>query len=89
MFSGETIGFIAGTLTTVAFVPQVYKTWKTKSAKDVSLIMFVIFSIGVMCWLVYGITFKKIPIIMSNSAILTLSAIQIILKIRYDNEKGR
>ncbi|AKL97549.1 SemiSWEET family sugar transporter [Endomicrobium proavitum] len=84
MFSLEIIGFAAGTFSTIAFVPQVYKTWKTKSAKDVSMPMFIIFGTGTILWITYGIIFGKYSIFISNGVIFALAVIQIILKIKYD-----
>lgn len=60
------LGLFAGMLTTISFLPQVIKTWKTKSARDLSLEMFVIFCTGVMLWLIYGISVGNVPIIVSN-----------------------
>ena len=50
-----TIGFIAALLTTVAFLPQALKVWQTRSAKDVSLGMYMLFTLGVALWLIYGV----------------------------------
>ena len=82
-FAVETLGMIAGTLTTVAFVPQVLKIYRTKSAKDVSYLMFSIFSTGIVFWLIYGILIRSTPIIAANVVTLTLSVIIIVLKVRY------
>ena len=79
----ETLGMIAGTLTTIAFVPQVLKIYRTKSAKDVSYMMFSIFSTGIVFWLIYGILIRSTPIIAANAVTLTLSVIIIGLKVRY------
>jgi MtN3 and saliva related transmembrane protein len=79
----ETLGMIAGTLTTIAFVPQVLKIYQTKSAKDVSYLMFSIFSTGIVLWLIYGILIRSAPIIASNVVTLTLALIIILLKLRY------
>lgn len=79
----ETLGMIAGTLTTIAFVPQVLKIYRTKSAKDVSYLMFSIFSTGIVFWLIYGILIRSTPIIAANAVTLTLSVIIIGLKVRY------
>ena len=79
----ETLGIVAGTLTTIAFVPQVLKIYQSKSAKDVSYLMFSIFSTGIVLWLLYGILIGSAPIIASNVVTLTLSVIIIVLKIRY------
>ncbi|MGH7495674.1 MAG: SemiSWEET transporter [bacterium] len=77
------IGLIAATLTTTAFIPQVVKSWKNKSARDLSLGMFILFCSGVLLWLIYGILSKDAPIIFSNTVTLVLSLTIIILKIRY------
>ncbi len=67
------IGFLAASLTTVAFVPQVIKTWKTKSTEGVSLGMYVIFCLGLFLWLVYGISKNDFPVIAANAATLLLA----------------
>ncbi len=77
------LGYLAGALTTIAFVPQVIKTWKSKSASDISLGMFVTFCAGVFCWLVYGFLLGSPPIIAANVATLTLAVIILFLKIKY------
>ncbi|MCL2144617.1 MAG: SemiSWEET transporter [Endomicrobia bacterium] len=83
----EIVGLAAGVFATIAFVPQVYKTWKSKSAKDVSMHMFLIFITGVTLWIIYGAV-KKIPAVMiSNIIIFILAALQIFLKIKYDRNK--
>lgn len=69
----EWLGLVAGSLTTIAFVPQVYQTWKSRSAKDISLGMFLLFSTGVSLWLVYGIRIGALPIIIANALTLILS----------------
>ena len=78
------LGLIAGTLTTVAFLPQVIKAWRTKSTKDVSLWMFILFCVGVFLWLVYGILVKDIPVIAANLITFILASIILIFKIRYN-----
>ncbi len=77
------LGIIAGTLTTIAFLPQLLKTWKTKSAKDVSLVMMATFCLGVFLWIVYGLAIGSIPIVMSNVVTLALALLIVILKIKY------
>jgi MtN3 and saliva related transmembrane protein len=77
------LGLVAGTLTTIAFVPQLMKTWRSRSAKDVSLIMLVVFSTGVFLWLIYGIYLQALPIILANSITLIFNLIIVSLKIRY------
>jgi len=78
-----TIGLVAAFLTTVAFLPQVIKTWKTKSAKDLSLGMFLIFSTGVLLWLIYGLLVNDLPIILANIFTLSLSTIILYFKIKH------
>ncbi len=77
------IGLIAGLLCTAAFLPQVIKIFKTKSAKDLSLATFSIFSLGVFLWLIYGILIKQIPIILTNAMILILALLILAMKIKY------
>ena len=79
----EIIGLVAGLLTTVSFVPQVVKIWKSKHAQDISLAMFLIFSIGVGLWLLYGISIGSLPVILANAVTLTLALAILILKIRF------
>jgi len=77
------IGFFAAFCTTFAFLPQAAKVWKTKSTKDISLYMFVIFTIGVFSWLIYGIIISDLPIILANAVTLILSIFILICKIKY------
>mgnify|MGYP001300860699 CR=1 FL=1 len=65
-------GLIAGICTTISFLPQVLKIWKTKSVNDISLVMFVIFTFGVANWLIYGLIIKELPVILANAATLLL-----------------
>ena len=83
------LGYIAATITTIAFLPQIIKTVKSKSAKDVSMGMFVLFTTGVFLWIVYGILTRTYPVLIANAVIFCLALTQIILKIKYDKaEKG-
>ena len=77
------IGFLAAFCTTFAFIPQAVKVWKTKSTKDISLYMFIIFTVGVFSWLIYGITISDMPIILANSVTLVLSLFILMFKIKY------
>ncbi|MEB3339068.1 MAG: SemiSWEET transporter [Leptolyngbyaceae bacterium] len=81
------LGLVAGTLTTTAFLPQVVKIWKSKSAKDISLGMLVTFCIGVFLWLIYGICLNALPVIIANAVTLVLSLINLALKIKYSSPK--
>ena len=62
----DLFGFSAAILTTIAFLPQLFKTWQTKSAEDVSLIMLILFMTGLICWIIYGIKINSIPILIAN-----------------------
>ena len=75
------LGFFAAFCTTLAFVPQVIKIWKTKSTKDISLLMFVIFTLGIACGLFYGILNNDKPLIIANLFTLLLSLYILIQKI--------
>ena len=77
------IGFFAAFCTTIAFLPQALKVWKTKSTKDISLYMFIIFTIGVFSWLVYGIIISDLPIILANVVTLILSLFILVFKLKY------
>ena len=79
----NTLGLIAGVLTTAALIPQVVKTWKSRQAKDISLGMFAIFSAGVFLWLLYGIRLEAWPIILANGVTLLLSLTVIVFKLRF------
>jgi MtN3 and saliva related transmembrane protein len=85
----DAIGFLAGALTTIAFVPQALKMYTTKSGKDVSARMLMIFSAGVVLWLIYGFMIGSLPVILSNVVTLVLSATIIALKIRYSRSNPR
>ena len=78
------LGFFAGFLTTVSFLPQVVKTWKSRSASDLSLGMLSVFSVGAMCWLIYGFLLQESPMIFWNSVTLILVLVILILKLKFD-----
>jgi len=77
------IGLLAGTLTTIAFLPQVIKTLKLKETKDISLWMYIILCTGVFLWLVYGLLIKDLPIILANGITLILALIILSFKLKY------
>lgn len=78
------LGLVAATLTTSAFLPQMIKTWQSKSAKDASLGMLITFCIGVFLWLIYGLYLQALPIILANSLTLIFNLIIVWLKIKYE-----
>jgi len=82
----DVLGYISATLTTIAFLPQIIKTVQTKSAKDVSMGMFVLFTIGVFLWIIYGVLTRTYPVLIANAVIFCLALAQILLKIKYDKK---
>lgn len=80
----ERLGFVAAFCTTTAFVPQLLRVIKLKSARDVSLGTFLLFSLGVALWLIYGIYADSKPVMASNAVTLVLSLSILYLKLKYD-----
>ena len=83
MESIEIVGLVAATLTTSSFIPQVYKAFKNKSTKDVSLTMYTVLLIGTILWLIYGINIQSLAVILANSITALLVLTVLILKIRF------
>ena len=77
------LGYFAGFLTTLSFLPQVMKTWKSRSASDLSLGMFFVFSAGVLCWLAYGFLVQEPPLIFWNAITLILVLGILAMKIKF------
>jgi MtN3 and saliva related transmembrane protein len=77
------IGYIAATLTTVAFLPQVLKVWKSKSTKDLALPTLLSFILGVSMWFVYGLLVDSMPVIMANAITLVLNLVILRFKLKY------
>ncbi len=67
------IGYVAAFLTTAAFAPQAYQSWKTRDLSGISLPMYSLFSLGVACWLIYGLLISNTPIVVANSVTLLLA----------------
>lgn len=78
----ETIGFAAGTCTTLSFVPQVIKAWRTRSTGDLSTTMLAAFTAGVVLWLLYGLALGSLPVILTNAVTLVLTGVLLVLKLR-------
>lgn len=79
----EILGFVAATLTTIAFLPQVYKTWKTKSTDGLSASMLFALLFGMLGWLVYGLLIHSLPIIVANSVTLISMFVLVYFKYQY------
>lgn len=77
------LGLIAGTITSITFIPQVLQIWKTKSAKDISILMLSLLITGVSLWLTYGIVVKDIAIIYTNGMVLAMSLLMLYFKFRF------
>jgi MtN3 and saliva related transmembrane protein len=83
MTLSDVLGLAAGLLTTLAFVPQILKIWRTKSARDVSLHSFLVFMAGVALWLAYGAVRQELPIVLWNAVTLVLAGAIVAMKVRY------
>jgi MtN3 and saliva related transmembrane protein len=83
MTTTDWIGSIAATLTTTAFIPQAWKVWRTNHTTDISLGMYILFTMGVALWLGYGILLESWPITIANSVTLVLAGIVLAMKIRF------
>jgi MtN3 and saliva related transmembrane protein len=79
----DLIGTLAGVLTTAAFVPQAVRVWRTRSARDISLWMYLVFLLGVVLWLIYGVLIGSVPVILANVATFALALFILIVKIRH------
>ena len=79
----EWTGYVAATLTTVAFIPQALKTLKTRDTRSISLGMYIVFTVGVGFWLMYGIYLHSLPMIVSNVITFGLAAAILAMKLRW------
>jgi MtN3 and saliva related transmembrane protein len=77
------IGLAAASCTTIAFVPQVVKTWRTRSTADISLATFSLLTLGIALWLAYGLILKDVPLIASNVVTIVLAGTILTLKLKY------
>ena len=83
LINPDTFGFIAAALTTIAFLPQVIKTWRTKKAEDVSIVMLLMFITGLLFWIVYAIQTNALPVLIANIITFILNLTIRILKLIY------
>jgi MtN3 and saliva related transmembrane protein len=77
------LGLIAGGLTTASFLPQVIQTWTTRSVRDLSYWMIVMFWIGIGLWLLYGLGIGSLPIIAANAVTILLVSLLLVMKLRF------
>ena len=82
--SSKIFGFAAATLSTIAFLPQVIKTWKTQSAKDVSYALLLTFSTGCFCWVIYGLKTHSKPVLIANLLTLGLNLTILLMKFAFE-----
>jgi len=78
------IGSAAAVCTTIAFVPQLARVYRRKTARDISLTMFTVFSLGELLWLLYGIFIRSLPVTLANAVTLGLALAILFLKLHYD-----
>ncbi|MFC3230131.1 SemiSWEET transporter [Marinibaculum pumilum] len=81
---GEAIGLVAGTLTTIAFLPQVFRVWQRRSARDISLPTFILLCSGVALWLLSGVLKESISLILANGVTFFLAMGILVGKLRFD-----
>lgn len=82
----EAVGLAAGALTTLSFLPQVLRTWRTRAVRDLSLRMYLALTAGVFLWLVYGVLKGSLSIILANGVTFVLALSILVMKIRYRGE---
>ena len=80
----DIVGYVAATCTTASFLPQLVRVLRLRSARDISLGMFLIFSIGTVLWLTYGLLAHSKPVVAANAVTLVLSISILVLKLRFD-----
>ncbi len=83
MSGTEILGYSAGAITSLTFLPQVIKTWKLQSARDVSLMMFIIAAVNEIMWVVYGALLDNWVIILTNAIVLAMSLTMVFFKLRF------
>ena len=79
----DVLGFIAGAFITLAFIPQVWRLYKLKSAREISLPFSILFLVGGICWLLWGIERHLVPVIMWNAISLVLVGAMLFAKLKY------
>lgn len=82
MPAAELFGYPAAILTTAAFVPQAWRSWRTRDLSGISLPMYLLFSMGVACWLLYGLAIGSVPMVLANGITLALASVMLWLKLQ-------
>jgi MtN3 and saliva related transmembrane protein len=83
MDTTDILGYIAGTLTTAALVPQVWRTFRTRDVSGISLRMYSIFTIGIAAWLAYGVLLRELPMMLANSLSLVMACAVLAMKLKF------
>jgi len=85
----EIVGIIAGCCTTGSFVPQVLHSWRTKSVEDISLRMYLLLTVGIVLWIIYGIHVESFAVIVANVVTFVLAVAILTMKIRYGKPSSK
>jgi MtN3 and saliva related transmembrane protein len=83
----DMLGYAAATLTTASFVPQAWRTFRTKDVSGISLRMYSVFTLGVAVWLAYGIVLKEVPMMVANSSTLVFACAVLVMKLKYGKKQ--
>lgn len=83
----DMLGYAAATLTTASFVPQAWRTFRTKDVSGISLRMYSVFTLGVAVWLAYGIVLKEVPMMVANSSTLVFALAVLVMKLKYGKKQ--
>ena len=83
----DVLGYLAATLTTVAFVPQAWRTFRTKDVSGISTRMYSVFTVGVAVWLAYGIVLGEVPMMVANTLTLVLACAVLVMKLKYGKKE--
>lgn len=86
MQASDLLGYLAGTLTTAALIPQVWRTFRTKDVSGISLRMYVVFTTGIAVWLAYGVLLGETPMMLANSVSLVLACAVLAMKLKYGRQ---
>lgn len=86
MNANQLLGLVAGALTTLSLLPQVFKIYKSNSSKDLSLKTFLLLWSGALLWAIYGLIEKNIPVVVANVLTVILASVLVFFKFRYKNQ---
>ena len=85
----DMLGYAAATLTTASFIPQAWRTFRTKDVSGISLRMYSVFTLGVAVWLAYGIVLKEVPMMVANSSTLVFACAVLVMKLKYGKKQHK